>query len=134
VSELDQVIEAAYITEAAQDKFNKVYVTLFRTMLYMPVYRNADDNEEPFTPLHLQNEEQYFIPVFDSLTRLQAWAQHEYQDLDYAEILGADVIRCIGDTAVYLCLNAGTEYYKEFSPEEILHLKKMVAKIDSLKK
>jgi hypothetical protein len=44
------------------------------------------------------------------------------------------VIRCVGDGAVYVCLNAGTDYYKEFSPEEIIHLKKMVAKIDSLKK
>jgi hypothetical protein len=66
VSELDHVIEAAYTKEGAQDKVNKVYVTLFRTLLYMPVYRQ-DDVDEPFTPLYMQDEGKYFSPVFDSL-------------------------------------------------------------------
>ena len=133
MNELDVVIEAAYANEGEQDKVNKVYVTLFRTMLYMPVY-TQENQDEPFTPLYMRDEEKYFIPVFDSLERLQAWAANEYKNLDYAEILGADVIRCVGKEVVYVCLNAGIDFYKEFSPEEIVHLKKMIAKIDSLKK
>lgn len=132
MSELDTVIASAYDNEGEQEKVNKVYVTFFRTLLYMPVY-TRDDQDEPFSPLYLQEEQQYFIPVFDSLERLQAWAANEYEDLEYAEILGADVIRCVGEEMVYVCLNAATDYYKEFSPDEIRHLKKMLVKIDSLK-
>ncbi len=132
MSELDTVVAAAYASEGQQEKVNKVYVTLFRTLLYMPVY-TQDDEDEPFSPLYLEDAGKYFIPIFDSLERLQAWTVNEYENLEYAEILGADVIRCIGEAVVYLCLNAGTDYYKEFSPDEILHLKKMLTKIDTLK-
>ncbi len=134
MSELDRVIAAAYNNKGAADKVNKVYVTLFRTTLYMPVYQQ-DDKDEPFVPLYtIQEGEKYFISVFDALTRLKTWAENEYKDVDYTEMLGADVLRCIGHDRVYLCLNAGTDVYKEFSPEEIVHLKKMLGKIDALKR
>lgn len=132
MSELDQVIAAAYDGEGTQDKVNKVYVTLFRQTLYMPVYKK-NDKDEPFMPLYMQEGKKYFILVFDSLTRLQTWAASEYKNLDYAEMLGADVLRSIGNDVVYLCLNIGTNFYKEFSPEEIAYLKKMLEKIAALK-
>ena len=133
MSELDQVITAAYDSGGAQDKVNKVYVTLFRKILYIPVHKN-NNKDDTFMPLYMQMNKNYFMLVFDSLTRLQTWAANESKNVDYAEMLGADVLRYIGDDIVYLCLNVGTNFYKEFSPEEIAYLKKMLGKIAALKK
>ena len=98
--ELDRVIKNAYTEQGVPDKANKVYVTFFRTSLYMPVRYQQHDENEPFTPLFLQDADKYFIPLFDSLERLQAWAVDQSQALDHVEILGADVIRGAGETAV----------------------------------
>ena len=132
MSELDQVISKAYENEGEQEFSNKVYATFFRSELFMPIY-SQDNKEEPFVPLTLEEEGNYFIPIFDSLLRLEEWIGEEYPDLEYAEIMGNDVIRGIGVEKVYLSLNPGTEFYKEFSPEELVRLKMMLAKIDKFK-
>ena len=132
MSELDKAIKAAYDSEGSQQDVNQVYVILFRVNIFMPAYRQ-DDEDEPFTPLYIKDNEKYFIPIFDSLSRLKEWGKNEYDELDYVEILGADIIRGVGDEDVYLCLNPGTDYYKEFSPDEIRRLKLMLSKIDQLK-
>lgn len=132
MSELDQLVKKAVDSEGAQADSNKFYTVFFRSTLFMPAYQQ-DDVEEPFSPLFLQDGDKYFISVFDSLERLTVWVADEYQDCDYVEIEGSDLIRCSGEQQVYLCLNPGTDFYKEFSPEEIQRLKLMLAKIDTFK-
>lgn len=132
MSELDQLVEEAIASEGEQADSNKFYTVFFRSILFMPAYKQ-DDEDEPFRPLFFQDDEKYFMSVFDSLDRLSTWGADEYQDVEYVEIDGRDLIRCIGDEQVYLCLNPGTDFYKEFSPEEIQRLKLMLIKIDKLK-
>lgn len=132
MSELDQLVDAAIVSEGNEAEVNKFYTVFFRTTLYMPAYAQ-DDEDEPFRPLFMQDGDKYFISVFDSLERLTTWLADEYDDLSYIEIQGSDVIRCIGEQQVYLSLNPSTDFYKEFSPEEIQRLKFMLAKIDQLK-
>jgi hypothetical protein len=132
MSELDQLIKNSIENDGAQEDTNKFYVTFFRTTLHMPAHLN-DDEVEPFSPLYLQDGDNYFIPLFDSVDRLTQWLSKDDQATDYVEIEGSDVVRCVGNEHVYLCLNPGTEFYKEFSPEELQRLKLMIAKIDKLK-
>lgn len=132
MTELDQLIETALQNGASQEATNKFYVALFRTVLYMPAYLQEDE-DEPFSPLYLQDNDNYFIPVFDTVECLRAWLTEENNEMEYVEIQGSDIIRCIGEEQVYLCLNPGSDYYKEFSPEELQKLKMMIAKIDTLK-
>lgn len=132
MTELDKLAKTAFGSKGAQQDVNKFYSVFFRTRMFMPAYQQ-DSEEEPFTPLFLQEDEKFFISIFDSLSRLSTWAGDKYDGLDYVEIDGSDVIRCIGTDFVYLSLNPGLDYYKEFSPDEIQRLKLMLAKIDSLK-
>ena len=130
--ELDHLLKTAYTTEGSTDSVNKFYVALFRTNLYMPVMLHPE-KEEPFTPLYINQDEHFFIPVFDTLERLQTWAAEQHDKIDHVEITGEAVLRGLGSKA-YLCLNIGTPYYKEFSPEEIARLKLMIVKMDKLRK
>jgi hypothetical protein len=135
VTELDQVIAKAFGSEGKQDDVNKVYLTLLRSVLIIPIEKPARpvaEDEEPFKPLFAKLDDKYFMLAFDTPERLQAWGQDHLDKVDYVEITGRDLIAGINE-GVYLCLNVGATYYKEFSPEEVLQLKKVVARIDQLK-
>ena len=134
MTELDGVIAAAFASEGQeQEAINKVYLTLLRTPLMIPVKKEASQSEEePFTPLFARVEDKYFLIAFDTLERLSAWAGDELDKIGYVELAGRDFIAGMGEQ-VYFCLNLGTEYYKEFSPDEVKRLKMVVARIDQLK-
>lgn len=134
---LDQVIAAAFASEGKQEDVNKVYLALLKTSLFVPIKKNDPsmnhvDEQEPFSPLFAKVDDNYFMVVFDTLERLLAWSGEHQNEIDYVEISGKEVIAGINET-VFLCLNLGTEYYKEFSPDEVKRLKMIVAKIDQMK-
>jgi hypothetical protein len=137
MTELDQVLANAYTSQGKQEEVNKVYLVLLRTPLYVPVKKtdpaeNHIDEQEPFAPLFAKIDDNYFMLAFDTIERLKGWAGDQINDIDYVEIIGKDVLAGINDKA-YLCLNPGTEHYKEFSPDEIVQLKKIVARIEQMK-
>ena len=70
--------------------------------------------------------------AFDQVDRLSTWAGDQSDLLDYVEITGKEVIEGISDQA-FLVLNLGSEFYKEFSPDEIKRLKTIVSRINQLK-
>ncbi len=135
MTELDQLIAAAYASEGKQDSVNKVYLALLRTSLFIPVEKmliTPAEDEEPFKPLFANIDDKVFMIAFDSIERLTAWAGQEFSQLDYVELLGKELITGMNEQ-VFLCLNLGTEFYKEFSPDEVKQLKKIVARIEQLR-
>lgn len=133
MTELDQTIAAAFASQGNQQEVNKVYLMLLRTTLFLPVSKDKKpEDSEAFRPLFAQSNGHYFMPVFDTLERLKTWAGDQLNNMDYVEIIGKDVIAGINDN-VYLCLNYGTEFYKEFSPDEVKRLKMVVTRIEQLK-
>jgi hypothetical protein len=133
---LDDLIATAFKSEGKQEDVNKVYLALLKTSLFVPVQKSTQgvtSEQEPFIPLFTKVENNYFMVVFDNHDRLMGWAGDHYPKMDYVELSGRDVIAGINEN-VYLCLNVGTDYYKEFSPEEIKRLKMIVSKIDQLQK
>ena len=133
MTELDQAIVAAFASEGKQDDVNRVYLTLLRTSLYVPVKKEqSTDPDEPFAPLFAIVDDHYFMMGFDTVERLMAWLGDQKDQVAYVELSGRDVIAGISDE-VYLCLNVGTEFYKEFSPDEVKRLKMVVSRIDQMK-
>lgn len=133
MTELDQLISAAYASQGKQEDVNKVYITLLRTTFFLPVKKEKlPDDEEPFRPLFATINEHYFMLVFDTLERLTFWAGDHFAEIDYVEISGRDLIAGMNEN-VYLVLNSVSDFSKEFSPDEIKQLKKVVARIDQLK-
>jgi hypothetical protein len=139
MTELDKLIAAAYASEGKQDDVNKVYLNFLRSGLLIPVEKlpegkviDADSDEEPFKPLFANVDGNYFMLVFDTVERLRDWAADQMDLIDYVEISGRDIIAGLNDQ-VFLGLNLGAKFYKEFSPDEVLQLKKIVARIDQMK-
>ncbi len=131
MSELDQLISRAISSEGKQEDVNKVYLALLRTLLFVPVKKNTAKAEE-FEPLFANINGNYFMPAFDSLEKLTAWAGDQFDQMEYVELSGKDTVAGINEN-VFLCLNIGSEFYKEFSPDEVKRLKMIVGRIEQLK-
>ncbi|MCD6039295.1 MAG: hypothetical protein K0S27_695 [Gammaproteobacteria bacterium] len=133
MTELDRVIAAAFASEGKQEDVNKVYLTLLRALLVVPVRKGPilDNTEEPFVPLFAKIDEKYFLMAFDTLERLRNWASDRVEDMGYVELLGRDFIAGMSDK-IYFCLNLGTDYYKEFSPDEVKRLKMVINRLNQL--
>ena len=131
MTELDQLIAAAFTSEGKQEDVNKVYLALLRSPLFVPVEKIIDETAD-FKPLFAKIEENYFMFVFDDLERLTAWAGEEMAQMDYVELKGMEVVFGINDE-VFLCLNAGAEFYKEFAPDEVKRLKMVASKIEQMR-
>ena len=133
MTELDQKISAAFQSEGKQEDVNQVYLTLLRTMLFVPTQKEkAVMDDEPFRPLFAKIDNNYFLIAFDTADRLIGWAQNEINKIAYVELSGRDMIAGMSEN-VYLALNVGTDFYKEFSPDEVKRIKLIVSKIDQLK-
>lgn len=137
MTELDQVIAAAHTSQGKQEDVNKVYLVLLRTSFFVPVKKtdpglNHIDEQEPFSPLFAKIDGNYFLLAFDTLERLNTWAGEHQDEIDYVEMLGQELVAGINEE-VFLCINIGTEFYKEFSPDEVKRLKMVVSRIEQLK-
>ncbi|MBV8801836.1 MAG: SseB family protein [Gammaproteobacteria bacterium] len=133
MTELDQKISAAYQSEGKQEDVNQVYLTLLGTVLFVPVQKEkAVLDDEPFRPLFANIDGNYFLIAFDTADRLKGWAQQDVNNIAYVELSGRDMLAGMNDN-VYLALNVGTEFYKEFSPDEVKQIKKIISKIDQFK-
>ncbi len=129
MTQLDQLISQAYENQGKQEFANRVYLCLLNTQLFVPTRPQASvDTDEPFIPLYTQQDDSFFMPVFDSLERLETWAGEHYQSMEYVEVKGWDVVRGLG-ASVYLCLNFGTPWYKEFAPDEVAKLKTIIQRL-----
>lgn len=131
MSEFDQLIAAAFESGGKQEQVNKVYLGLLKTRFYLPVRKQdpaAVNEEEPFIPLYTQQDDHYLMPIFSTLERLQTWAGDYMEQMEYVELVGWDVVRGLGEQ-VYLCVNFGTPFYKEFAPDEVKRLKLIVQRL-----
>jgi len=130
---LDQVIAEAYAHDGSIEAANRVWMTLLRTTLYLPVEPSPpEDPEEAFRPLTAVVGEHVFLVAFDAPARIEDWAANHTDKIAHVTLTGRDLIAGMGET-VFLALNPGMTFYKEFSPDEVKHLKKIVARLDQLK-
>ncbi|MCW5589176.1 MAG: SseB family protein [Legionellales bacterium] len=113
---------------------NQFYLELLKANLWLPTDPNhIETPEEPFRPLISERADCFLILVFSSLERLQHWAGNEFPHLTYTQITGAHLFKALGEN-VFLFLNPTTEFYKEFAPDEIDHIKNIIAKTETLLK
>lgn len=133
MTELDQLISKAYASQGETPDVNKVYLAVLRTLFYLPVAKGINENsDEPFRPLFTKVSGQYFVLAFDTYERLQVWAGEQFSQMSYVEISGKDLVSGLNEN-VYFCINYGTEFYKEFSPDELKRLKMIASRIDQMK-
>ena len=122
-TELDLALVAA--KEAPKDsdgQANFFYDTFLNTDFYMPVLLEGAANgswkaltpADRFQPLFLAFPNGKAIPLFDTLERLQTWADE--RTLDYLVLAGHITVKIMGGN-VALILNPGTPWNYTMMPE-----------------
>lgn len=122
-SDLDAAVAAA---REDPDQRAVFYDTFLRAELFIPT-REPEGDEEPdeddaFTPLLVESDGVPYLLLFDSLERLQSWADREP---GFIRVPGRTLIEVM-DPRLHWILNLGTSFTKEFVSEEISWLQKAV--------
>jgi len=79
---------------------------------------------EEFDVVMVEDEGNSFLMLFDTLERLQSWAQRDVMTL---ASYGSDILKNFEfNENTYIVLNENTDHWKEFTPEEIAWLKENI--------
>ncbi len=122
---LDNAIKEALISAGTSKEANKAYLEFIKANFIIPVEKHSE-GEEPRV-LFLQEANELFLPVFTEMTYLDAWAVEIATEIDLLKLSGVDLLKGLGEQ-VTVCLNIGSEIYKEFNPSEIARMRSMVLK------
>jgi hypothetical protein len=126
MTELDKALAAAQQDRGKTDAF---YSLFLNTDVLIPTRDVAahgggsrrSQEGESFIPIVVENEGVPFLPIFDRMERLQAWAQG--QEVSYVQMVAHALIRSSLDPKLHFALNVGTSYFKEFDPDELAWLR-----------
>lgn len=126
MNSLNTAVKAALETNGNLKEANKAYLEFIKANFIIPVEQAQVDEEEPKV-LFLQEDKNVFLPVFTEINYLDAWAKEINQDIKLLKLSGVDLLKGIGDD-VTVCLDIGSDSYKEFNPSEIARMRSMVLK------
>lgn len=126
MNSLNQAIKEAIETSGNMKEANKAYLEFIKANFIIPVEQNAD-GEEPEV-LFLQDQENIFLPVFTEMNYLNAWATDIAADIKILKLSAVDLLKGLGEN-VTVCLDIGSDVYKEFNPSETARMRSMVLKL-----
>lgn len=126
MNSLITAIQAALEANGANQEANKAYLEFIKANFIIPIEQTSNEEEEPQV-LFFQEEQNIFLPVFTDYSYLDAWAGEINNAIKLLKLSGVDLLKGIGEQTT-VCLNIGSECYKEFNPSEIARMKSMVLK------
>ncbi len=131
MTELDKALEA-FQQDMDDTKNQSLFFDLFlNSHFYIPIIDSKDlpegaESVEPghAVPLIVEAEGNDYMMLFDTEERLHAWAQTK---ANYVVVAG-HVVAEMSEPPLHWALNVGTEYPKQFVPDEIAWLRDIVEK------
>lgn len=126
MNNLELAIKEALASAGDNTEANKAYLEFIKANFIIPV----DKNSAPEQPevLYLEEQGMYFLPVFSNMAYFDAWANDISDNIQLLKLSGVDLLKGIGEQ-VTVCLNIGSEIYKEFNAAELARMKNMVLKL-----
>jgi hypothetical protein len=125
MNSLELAIQKSLQSSGDSADANKAYLEFIKANFIIPIDKNSA-LEQPEV-LFLQQNELFFLPVFTNEDYLANWAQEIANNIRILRLSGVDLLKGIGEE-VTVCLNIGSEIYKEFVPSELARMKNMVLK------
>lgn len=122
---LNHAIKEALNAAGNNKEANKAYLEFIKANFIIPIEKNSDENQPKV--LFLQEGEHVFLPVFSETSYLDAWAVDIATDINLLKLSGVDLLKGLGEN-VTVCLNIGSDIYKEFNPSETARMRSMVLK------
>lgn len=126
MNELETAIEQAIASQGNNKEANKAYLEFIKANFIIPIEKNsASDSPEV---LYLQDNGQLFLPVFTNMAYFDAWAADIKDNIQLLKLSGVDLLKGIGEKVI-VCLNIGSNTYKEFNPAELARMRSMILKL-----
>ncbi|KTD52709.1 putative Fe-S center protein [Legionella quateirensis] len=126
MNSLNLAIKEALDTSGNMKEANKAYLEFIKANFIIPVEHDSED-ESPEV-LFLVENNQTFLPVFTEMSYLDAWAAEISTRIKLLKLSGVDLLKGIGEN-VTVCLDIGSEHYKEFIPAETARMRSMILKL-----
>lgn len=123
---LNLAIKDALDANGNAKEANKAYLEFIKANFIIPVEQNSEDDQP--NVLFFQEQEHTFLPVFTEMHYLDAWAGDIANKIKLLKLSGVDLLKGLGEN-VTVCLNIGSEIYKEFNPSETARMRSMVLKL-----
>ncbi|MBA2653324.1 MAG: SseB family protein [Tatlockia sp.] len=126
MNSLELAIKNALASGGNSNEANKAYLEFIKANFIIPIdKKSAADAPEV---LFLEENGAVFLPAFSDEKYLQNWATEIGDEIQLLRLSGVDLLKGIGER-VNVCLNLGSEIYKEFNEAEIARMKSMVLKL-----
>ncbi|PLX91326.1 MAG: hypothetical protein C0619_07590 [Desulfuromonas sp.] len=129
MTELDKALIALRDNPNDQKAQSGFYDLFLNMSFFVPTVKEmlspegANEEQEMEVPMILDTEESSFLVFFDQQQRLNDWAE---QDAPCVQLPGHVLAEMTTDD-LFWAMNVGTEYAKQFAPDEIAWLKDVVA-------
>jgi hypothetical protein len=128
MTELDQALEALRADHDDHKAQSGFYDLFLNSTFFVPTVDEEialDDKgakEKTEVPLIVEADDTDYLVFFDNLERLNDWAEKE---APYIKLPG-HVLAEMTPNGLYWAMNIGTDYNKQFAPDEIAWLKDVV--------
>ncbi len=122
MTKIDQALQACRQDVSAQPVF---YDLFLNSLFFIPTVADKNQSEsedQGATPLLVEAEGNEYLMLFDTIKRLTDWAE---DGAKYVAVPGHAITE-MSLPNLYWAMNYGTEYQKQFEPEEIAWLKDIV--------
>jgi hypothetical protein len=130
MTELDHALESFRQDKPGADHQSIFYHLFLNTMFYVPTVKESieveksEPEEEVTLPMVVEVDGLNYLMLFDTEQRLTAWADKEVPFLT----VPGHMIAELSAPDLYWALNVGTDFAKQFVPDEIAWIKDVVGR------
>lgn len=122
---LNSAIKEALESSGSLKEANKAYLEFIKANFIIPIEQHTDGENPEVLFLHV--DDNIFLPVFTEMKYLDAWASEVSKEIKLLKLSGVDLLKGIGEN-VTICLDIGSDLYKEFNPSETARMRSMIIK------
>lgn len=128
MTEIDQALEELRANPDDHKAQSGFYDLFLNTGFFVPTVHEEIEidekgtREETEVPLVVESDDTDYLVFFDEQERLNAWAEQEAPCIK----LPGHVLAEMTPDGLFWAMNIGTEYNKQFAPDEIAWLKDVV--------
>lgn len=126
MNDLEHAIKEALASAGNDKEANKAYLEFIKANFIIPIDKNSAE-EQPEV-LFFTEDGHCFLPVFTNMDYFDNWAKDISDQIKLLKLSAVDLLKGIGEE-VTVCLNIGSEIYKEFNAAELARMRSMVLKL-----
>lgn len=131
MNEMDEALEALRQNMSDPKTQSRFYDLFLNASFHVPTFQEEGEGEAGGTgqalPLVMESDGNDYLMLFDSRERLLAWTGEEVPSVE----VPGHVLAATSQPPLHWALNVGTEFSKQFLPDEIAWLREVVERCNA---